>query len=141
MTSLLDSNVLIAYRLERDQYHERATEIVRGIDSGDLPPVAMTDYCLAETLNILGERLGHDPAVATLDAVQESSGVDIVTTADTDFTTGQALFRRHEGLSFVDAISVACLQRRDGEYCYSFDDDFDAVSSVTRLDAAVDPTT
>jgi len=140
MTALLDSNVLIAYRLERDQYHDRAAEIVRGVDAGDLPNVAITDFCLAETLNILGERIGHDHAVATLDAVQESRGIDTATTVDTDVTTGQALFRRYEGLSYVDAISVAVLQRRNGEYCYSFDDDFDAVPSVTRLDAPVDPT-
>lgn len=141
MTVLLDANVLIAFRLERDQNHERASEIVRAIDVGDLPPVTVPDYCVAETLNILGERAGHQHAVETLDALRESPTIELATTSDTDFTTGQELFRRHEGLSFVDAISVAYLHRQDGEYCYSFDDDFDAVPSVVRLDTAVDPTT
>ena len=39
----------------------------------------------------------------------------------------------------IDAANVALVRRMDCPYCYSFDDDFDAIDAVTRLDAPVDP--
>ncbi|ERG95703.1 MAG: hypothetical protein J07HQW2_02163 [Haloquadratum walsbyi J07HQW2] len=42
--ALLDTNVLFASASARDDYHNRAQEIVRGIDHGDLPDVMMTNY-------------------------------------------------------------------------------------------------
>lgn len=136
---VVDSNVLIGYRLARDQHNDAATRIVRQFDSGELPKALLTDYCLAETLNIVGGRAGHEVGVDTLDAIIESRGIDIVQTTRGDFSTGQAIYRNHDGLSFVDAITVAFLRREELGYLYSFDDDFDAVEDVTRLETPSNP--
>ena len=138
---LVDSNVLIGYRLSRDQFHDPAAEIVRAIDAGDLPKAFLTNYCLGETLNIVGERAGHRRGVETLDALVESHGIEIVQATQADFSTGQAIYRRSPGLTFVDSITVAYMRRVDLEYIYSFDDDFDRFDGITRLDTPDDPFT
>lgn len=132
--AVVDSNVLIGYRLARDQFNERATEIVRGIDGSVLPRTLLTTYCLAEVLNIVGESAGHQTGIETLDGIVESRGIEVVQTTHGDFSTGQAIYRRHEGMTFVDAITAAYMRREDVAYIYSFDDDFDAVEGITRLD-------
>jgi predicted nucleic acid-binding protein len=139
MPVVVDSNILIGQRLARDQYHERATEIVRAIDHGDLPTAYVTNYVLGEVLNVLGRRAGHDAAVATLDTLVESAGFEIVHLPKADFTSGQALYRQYPNLTFVDALTTAYMQREGIEYVYSFDDDFDAVEDVTRLDTPDNP--
>lgn len=136
---LVDSNVLIGRANSSDDVHEASTEIVSGIDHGDLPAGRVTNYVVAETLNFLRERRGEGYASDVYTRLNESSGFEIVHATRSDFTTALELFETHDGLSFVDATLVAYAYRNDVEYCYSFDDDFDAVEDVTRLDTATNP--
>lgn len=140
-TALLDTNVLFAFRSKYDQYHEPATEILTAIDAGRLPASRVTNYVVAESLSLIGERATQDVAAETLDFLVEGSGFEICHATQSDFTSGQALFRQYPDLTFVDATTVAYMQREDIEYIYSFDDDFDAVEGVTRLNTAINPFT
>ena len=137
--ALLDTNVLFASASARDDYHERAQEIVRGIDHGDLPDVMVTNYVVAETLNLTGEKLGPDAANEMLDRLIEGAHFEIDHAPKTDFNAAQALFRRYGEISFVDSTIAAYIEREGIEYLYSFDDDFDALDGVTRLDTADNP--
>lgn len=137
--AVVDTNVLFATSSARDEYHERARAIVRGIDHGDLPEVVVTDYVVAETLNLVGEKITPQTATDLLDRLIEGAHFDVRHTPQSDFKTGQALFRRYPDLSFVDATIAAFLQRTEIEYLYSFDDDFDSLDDVTRLTTADDP--
>lgn len=137
--ALLDTNVLFASASARDDYHNRAQEIVRGIDHGDLPDVMVTNYVVAETLNLTGEKLGPDAANEMLDRLIEGAHFEIDHAPKTDFNAAQALFRRYLELSFVDSTIAAYMEREGIEYLYSFDDDFDALDGVTRLDTADNP--
>ncbi|ACV11671.1 PilT protein domain protein [Halorhabdus utahensis DSM 12940] len=136
---VLDTNVLFAAASARDRYHDRAREIVRGIDHGDLPEAVVSNYVLAETLNLTREKLGPEAANALLDRLLEGAHFEVNHAPRADFNAAQALFRRYDALSFVDATIVAYLEREGSEYLYSFDDDFDAVEELTRLDTAVNP--
>jgi len=137
--ALLDTNVLFASASARDEYHDRAQEIVRGIDHGELPEAIVTNYVVAETLNLSGEKLGADTANQMLDRLIEGAHFEIVHAPKADFNAGQALFRRYSELSFVDSTMAAYLDREDLEYLYSFDDDFDAIEGLTRLETADNP--
>jgi predicted nucleic acid-binding protein len=57
--ALLDTNVLFASASARDDYHNRAQQIVRGIDHSDLPDVMMTNSVMI--------RSGLNPAVRKSD--------------------------------------------------------------------------
>lgn len=137
--ALLDTNVLFASASARDEYHAPARDIVRGIDHGDLPEAIVTSYVVAETLNLAREKLGPEPANAMLDRLIEGAHFEIAHAPQADFNAAQALFRRYAGLSFVDATIAAYMDRDDVDCLYSFDDDFDSVDDLTRLDSADNP--
>jgi predicted nucleic acid-binding protein len=137
--ALLDTNVLFASASSRDEYHDRAREIVRGIDHGDLPEAIVTNYVVAETLSLSGEKLGADAANQILDRLTEGTHFEIVHAPKADFSAAQALFRRYSELSFVDSTIAAYMDREDIEYLYSFDDDFDTVTDLTRLETVDNP--
>lgn len=137
--ALLDTNVFFASASARDDYHDRGREIVRGIDHGELPEAIITNYVVAETLNLTGEKLSPDAANEMLDRLIEGAHFEVIHAPKADFTAAQALFRRYEELSFVDATIAAYMHREEIEYLYSFDDDFDAVEGITRLDSAENP--
>lgn len=139
MPVLLDTNVLFATASARDEFHDAAREIVRAVDHGDLPEALVTNYVLAETLNLTREKLGPDAANAMLDRLIEGAHFEIVHAAMADFNAAQALFRQYPALSLVDTTIAAYMDRKNIEYLYSFDDDFDAVDSLTRLDTVVNP--
>lgn len=137
--ALVDSSVLIGTTSARDQHHGDATAIVHAIDSGELPTGYVTNYALTETLNFVHERMSHDIATGLLDRLIESAGFELVHASKSDFETGRSLFRQHDSLAFGDATMVAYMGREEIGHIYSFDDDFDAVDRLTRLDTAVDP--
>ncbi|ERH12209.1 MAG: putative nucleic acid-binding protein, contains PIN domain protein [halophilic archaeon J07HB67] len=137
--ALVDSNVLLGSRIEEDQHFPAGREIVRGIDTGDLPRVIVLEPVLKETLDLVLRKFSHHRATETLDALQHSRGFGIEIPTDTDFSDARRLFRQHEGLSLADATLVSYALRTNNEYLYSFDDDFDEPDGVTRLNAAVDP--
>ena len=137
--AFLDTNVLFASVSARDDYHDRSREIVRGIDHGELPGVIVTNYVLAETLNLTGEKLSPDAANGMLDRLIVGAHFELVHAPKADFNAAQALFRQYSELSFVDATIAAYAHREDIEYLYSFDNDFDAVESLTRLETADNP--
>ncbi|RBI59530.1 VapC toxin family PIN domain ribonuclease [halophilic archaeon] len=107
--------------------------------NGDLPTGRVTNYILAETLNLLGERIDHETTIETLDLLIEGACFKIVQTSKSDFNAGQALFRQHASLTFVNAVTAAYMQRKEIKYIYSFDDDFDTVDGITRFDTVTNP--
>jgi hypothetical protein len=137
--ALIDTSVLFAAAYKRDHSHDAALPVLHGIDTGTLPEAVVLDYVLAETLNGLTTHAGHDAAVDLLDRIEENAHFHIDSLTTTALATGKALFRQHEPLSFVDACIVAYMQTEGLGYLYAFDDDFDAVEDVYRLESATDP--
>ena len=76
----------------------------------------------------------------TTDAADPLRGRKNLESLNSDgLTTAKAVFRRHRPLSFVDVCIVAHMRTRGLGYLYAFDDDFDAIDDVYRLDTATDP--
>ncbi|WP_121820783.1 type II toxin-antitoxin system VapC family toxin [Halostella salina] len=138
--AVLDSNVLIDYKdTSATDRHERAEAIVYAIDRGTLPSARVTNYALLEALNWIHERQRHDIAVDLRTRLSESAGFELVHSAQTDFHRAVELFETYEELAFGDATIAAYMERTDVEYLYSFDDDFDVVEGITRLETPDDP--
>lgn len=136
---VVDANVLIAARLQRDSDHERGHRLATAFDQGRLPPAVVLSDVLQEVCNYLRETAGHEVAVETLDAIIESRGFELAVTTQADLDAGRSLFRRYEPLSLTDSVIAAFCDRADIEYLYSFDGGFDAVSGLTRLATPDDP--
>jgi len=137
--ALVDTTVLFAAAYRRDGAHDDALPILRGIDTAELPEAVVLDYVLAETLNGLTTHAGHDAAADFLDRIEENTRFHIDSLTGDAFATGKSLFRQYEGFSFVDASIVAYMQTERLGYLYAFDDDFDTVEDVYRLDTATNP--
>ncbi|WP_135824907.1 type II toxin-antitoxin system VapC family toxin [Halorussus ruber] len=138
-TAVLDSNVLIASRDGDDERCELSRTIIQKIDHGELPEVRVVSYVVVETLNLLHSRHSHRLALDTYDRLNQSAGFRIEHITESDFKKGTELFHRYSGLSFVDAVLVAYMRREGITYLYSFDSDFDALDSVTRLQTDANP--
>jgi len=137
--ALIDTSVLFAAAYKRDNSHDTGLPVLHGIDNGTLPEAVVIDYVLAETLNGLTTHAGHDAAVDLIDRIEENGRFHIDSLTTDALATGKALFRQHEPLSFVDASIVAYMETEGLGYLYAFDDDFDAVEDVYRLDTATNP--
>jgi len=137
---VVDANILIDYKdTSPDTRHERAENIVYAIDRGNLPTARVTNYVRLETLNWIYERQRHDIAVDLKGRLANSAGFELVHCAQKDFHRAMELFEGYESLSFGDATIVAYMQRTGIENLYSFDDDFDGIEGITRLDTADNP--
>ncbi|SDZ98581.1 hypothetical protein SAMN04488065_1560 [Haloplanus vescus] len=138
--TVVDSNILIDYKdTSANTRHERAESIVHAIDRGDLPTARVTNYVLLESLNWIHERQRHEIAVDLKTRLTESAGFELVHCAQKDFPTAVELFETYKGLSFGDATIAAYMQRTGIEYLYSFDDDFDGIKAITRLNTPDNP--
>ncbi len=94
---------------------------------------------LVETLNGLKAYAGHDAAVDFLDRIESNTRFHVESPSADVLAAGKALFRRHESLSFVDACLLAYVDVDGYGYLYAFDDDFDVVADVYRLDTLTNP--
>jgi hypothetical protein len=137
--ALIDTSVLFAAAYRRDRAHDRGLSILRGVDDSSLPEAVVLDHVLAETINGLTTKAGHEVAVDFLDRIEENTRFHVESLNAAAFATAKGLFRRYEPLSLVDACLVAYSQTTELRYLYAFDDDFDAVDGVVRLDTASNP--
>jgi predicted nucleic acid-binding protein len=137
--AVVDTGVLIGMADVDDEHHDVAMEIVREMDHGTLPTGRVTNYIVLETLNWIHDRKRHEKAVETYERLNQSAGFEVLHAAQKDFTSALSLFQTYEGLSFGEATIAAYMQRGGIEYLYSFDDDFDTVEGITRLDTANNP--
>lgn len=133
---IVDSAVLIAAMHQRDQDHDRGIEILRAADGGRIGPLQVTDFVLAETVNYLTARGGSDVGREALDRLEASRGFELRRVPDVAFEKGKnEVFRRFDGLSLVDAVTVAAMDHWGAERVYTFDTDFDRVDGIQRLTA------
>lgn len=136
---VVDATVAIAFADTDDEDHQRGEEIVRAIDHGALPTGVIVHEALVETLNSVNERKGHEKAVALLDRLEESANFRLPPARQATVGAGRAVFRQYPDLAMGDAMQVAFAKSESVEYLYSFDDDFDQVEGITRLNTANNP--
>lgn len=137
--AVVDTGVLIGLADVDDEHHDVAFEIVHGMDHGDLPTGRVTNYVLLESLNWIHARKRHETAVETYTRIHKSAGFEMVQAAQKDFHRAMDLFETYEGLAFGDATIAAYMEREGIEHLYSFDDDFDTLETITRLETPTNP--
>ncbi|MDL0118534.1 PIN domain-containing protein [Halobacterium salinarum] len=137
--AVVDTGVLIGMADSDDEHHGVAKEIVQGMDHGDLPTGRVTNYIILETLNWIHTRKRHEKAVETRRRLNKSAGFEVLQAAQKDFHRAVELFETYDGFAFGDATIAAYMEREDIEYLYSFDDDFDAIEDITRLETPDNP--
>ena len=67
------------------------------------------------------------------------AGFELVHAAQKDFHRAVELFEAYESVAFGDATLIAYMEQEGIEYLYSFDDDFDVIEGITRLETPDNP--
>lgn len=137
--AVVDTSVLIGMADADDQHHDAAMQIVREIDHGNLPTGRVTNYVLLETLNWITARKRHATAVETYSRLKSSGGFELIHAPQKDFIEAIDRFKTRDGLGLGDATIAAYMARKNVDFLYSFDRDFDRIEGITRLDTAENP--
>lgn len=137
--SLVDTNVLYGAFQRRDQFHDEALSIVKAADARDLPVCVVLDFVLAETMNALTQEITHKETTEALSKLRQSSGFEVRRTPNRIWTAGFGMYEQYAHLSLVDAILAAYISEADTPYLYSFDDGFDSIDGVQRLNVPINP--
>lgn len=138
-TALVDTTALYTAANRRARRHESGRSIVRAADEGALPVLRLPDPVVVETMNGVTRAVGHDTAVDLLDRLRRGSQFELHREPMAVWTAGSDRFERTEQLSLADALLVASASHHELESLYSFDDDFDGIDGLTRLQGAEDP--
>ncbi len=132
--SVVDTGVLLAALLTRDDLHHDGLAIVQAAERGTIEPLAVTDFVLAETLNYLVKKAGSSTARDGLKRILASPGLVFGRISDAAFFEARdSILMTFDGLSFVDSLIVAHMRETSSRVLYSFDEGFDQVRGVRRV--------
>jgi uncharacterized protein len=106
-----DTSALYAFVNKRDAHHVQTSQVVAKIAAADRPLV-VTDYVVAEAINLANARAGGFVANRILDLIDQSEGIRIEWIGSTKFELAKTFFRKHaeHGYSFTDCTSFVVMR-------------------------------
>lgn len=106
-----DTSALHALVNARDAHHAEAARSIAGILQSDRTLI-VTDYIVAESLNLATARGGRLVAQRTLDLIELSAGIRLEWIGQERFEIAKAFFRRHadHDYSFTDCTSFIVMR-------------------------------
>lgn len=81
----------------------------------------------------------HSAGLEFYDRLSMADEFEAVHATEQDIHGAISLFDRRPTLSFVDAAIVSYARREEITHLYSFDDDFDGIERIERLNVVVNP--
>lgn len=129
----IDTTTWVAGFDTSDALHEDGKAVLEALVGGRSPPAVTTDFVLDETLTLLRRRgAGAKEVVEALESVLSSSLVRVVFVEQSLFSDSLVKFKKHERLSFTDAVTLTLMQRDKIKEIYSHDKDFDLKGIVRK---------
>jgi uncharacterized protein len=123
--NFLDTGPLLARRLSRDPYHNRAVgSWNRWAESQE--PLATTILVLGELITLMNQRAGVHAALRYWRDLLESPRLEIIRPESADETLAMRLLEKiaDPAITFTDYISFAVMQRRRIRRAFTFDQHF-----------------
>ncbi len=107
----VDTSGLYALVEKKDAYHAAARAVVEKMLRAGRRLV-VTDYIVAETVNLANARSGTRVAARVLDLIEQSAGIRIEWMGTLRFDTTKAFFRKHADheYSFTDCTSFVVMR-------------------------------
>ncbi len=130
-----DTGWWVAWALPRDERHEIAVEMVRGLGRGE--QVLTTNLVIGESWTFLRRKDSHRTALAFLDRIDvlgAEGRLCVHRVTEEQETAAWEWLRKHDerGYSFVDATSFRVMRDRRLREALAFDQDF-AAAGFTEL--------
>ena len=106
-----DTSALYALVNNRDMHHARATKAVAKVVAAGRQLI-VTDYVVAETVNLASVRGGGFVSCRVLDLIDKSEGIRIEWIGVARFELAKVFFRKHidHGYSFTDCTSFVLMR-------------------------------
>ena len=108
----VDTSVLYALIDKRDSVHRAAREVVASLVQAGRRLV-VSDYVVAESVNLANARGGSTVARRVLDLIEQSAGVRMEWIGTDRFELTKTFFRKHadHGYSFTDCTSIVLMRQ------------------------------
>lgn len=143
-TAVIDANVLVGLLDERDKWHGTAVAIRDALDEADAELVYF-DCVLNEAISVLARRTGEQRRPEQFDALLDQLA-RLIPASDITWVSGEiqrlydevvGVVRSSAGeLNFHDALIALICREQGVSVLVSFDQDFDQVDWLTRVDSA-----
>lgn len=121
---IADSSALISLLVDTDTNHAKASAIARAL-FGDQDTVFIPSEVLAETLNILGKKYGHQQAVRFVERLLQSVVFAIKPSSDVARKDALELFgATSQSVSYTDCLVMAFAEEYGTVEIFGFDEVF-----------------
>jgi len=125
----VDSSLIIALVLTKDQWHQKAVQLIKKIDKEEK---IISDLMVVEIITSIGDRSGGKKAINVFNYLQDN-----FTVISTDFEFLKSIKRqylKYDGtLSVADTSAVEIMKNMKITQIASFDQDFDKVEGIVRM--------
>lgn len=124
----VNASYIIALVVEKDQWHERALELLSEISGREK---IITEAMIIESLNLIGSCLGGKVGHKIFRYISDNY---TVFKSDTLIEESMHYFLKYDGtLSLADCTAVHAMNELEITEILSFDDDFDKVDGIVRV--------
>ena len=130
----IDRVVWIGAKLKRDQWHKKSVSIIRKFLDKEIERVYITDHIVLETVNFILRKGGFDAALEILDIFENHERIEVMNVNEIAFARAFIIFKKYPGLSITDATTVATMENLGISQIYTFDEGFDKIDWVERLE-------
>ena len=124
----VDASFIIALVIEKDQWHERALELLPKLKSEDK---IITEAMIIESLNLIGSCLGGKVGYSIFKYIKDNF---TIYRSETLIDESMHYFLKYDGtLSLADCTAINTMKELEMTEILSFDDDFDKVKGIVRI--------
>jgi len=130
----LDSSFLIAFKVGNDANHEKATELMKKVVSGDFGKPFIADYIFDETVTGIFIR-SKNLKIAVGYGKELMASLRMFEISEEIFGEAWHTFsdQNNKQLSFTDCTTIAVMNLRDAEFIATFDRDFQDIEKVSSI--------
>ena len=121
----VDTGAFLARYIERDQYHDAATEHWRTLQN-DRRRCLTSNFVLDETITLLARRSTYQFATERARNLFESKSLRILRPDENDELAALDMLQKYadQSVSFTDCVSFVLMQKQDIKCAFSFDRHF-----------------
>lgn len=124
----VDASFIIALVVEKDQWHQRAMELLPKLKSEEK---YITEAMIIESLNLIGSCLGGKVGYSIFKYINDNYSIY---KSETLIEEAMYYFLKYDGtLSLADCTAINAMKELGIMEIFSFDDDFDKVEGIVRI--------
>ncbi len=129
MSVFVDTGAFLAYRNQKDRYHEIALKLFREALKGKYGQIYTSDYVYDEALTLALTRTNNIAVAMDMAGVILSPRIKMVFIDAQLLERSTKTFKQYSGknLSFTDAVSIEIMNELDIEKYFGFDSHFNGI--------------